>query len=528
MGRWGRQDFAAALLCVAVALLIRWRCADHSPTFDELWHLAVSTGRANDFVTWPKDAIVAAPTSLTSLESAAPLRSVWAPMRAVLHPPLFPITLRLWREFCGDSDWVAAMYSAVWSIVAIVFVFAAVRLQAGVGLAACVGLAMAVSPVQAHLGSEIRGYAMMMGLTAMAVWQMVRMDTSGPTSGRVWLLGLTLCPLVLTHYFAAGTCAAVCLWGVVRLRGPMLRHFMASVAAAAVCFAVVWLPQAVTQLKDLGSGDGFLKTDQPFWRNALVSGVAAPVRLFFYVSTRKISTPCSIALLAFTATGVWRRPSLLPWLLMLTMPIVTLLALDAARGTQHASFIRYSAAAAVAMPAAPVLAAAAIRPAAGWVLGLVFIMLAAAGLGAPRDIGSPAFHHVTRAFLPVLAQAPKETPLTVFMPPDGGKDWYANAMILEWSHVPGFFPRPTMRLCSPLPHQLRMLRDAAPGGQFWFLTAGQPTDGADVPAWLQTLLPDARPVQPPLSIPSGGAGIQPQPAAELWLLKLNPPVPDAP
>lgn len=521
-GRWLWQDFAAALLCVAVALAVRWHAADHSLTMDELWHLAMSTGRANDFTDWPLNELVVTPTSLTSLEAAAPPGSVWAPMRVVLHPPLYMFSLRFWREAFGGGDWMAAMYSAAWSITAILFVFASVRLQAGLGLASCIGLAMALSSLQANLGTEVRSYAMMMGLAAMAVWQMVRIEMNGATVGRAWALGLTLCPLMLTHYFAAGTCAAVCVWGLARLRGPMHWHFVASVATAAICFAGLWLPQALNQLNELGAGDAYLATDQPFWRESLLSGIAMPLRLFAYVAIRKVAMAVSLLLVAVTVAGVWRRPALLPWLVTLSMPIGMLLALDALRSTHHTFFIRYAAASAVALPAAPVLAAAALRPAAGHVLGLAFLALAAVGLGAPREIGSPAFHHMPKSFLPTISTAPSDTPIAAFMPPRKNT-FYATAMLLEWSHVPGFFPRPTMLLASPQQKDLRKLHDAAPGGRFWLVTSGQPTDGANAPDWLRALLPAARLVQPPVTIPLGGGVICPQPPVELWLLELDPP-----
>lgn len=523
---WSWREVAALLLCATVALAVRWHDADHGLTLDEIWHLSISTGRANGRK-FPPDEVLMAPTSLTSLESAKPPLSVWAPMRDVLHPPLYMFSLRFWREAFGGGDRVAAMYSAAWSIAAVMSVFAAVRLQAGIGLATCVGLAMALSPVQSHLGTEVRGYAMMMGLAALAVWQMVRIETMGATGRRVWSLGLTLCLLMLTHYFAVGACLAVFVWGLIRLRGPIRWHFLASVAVAAIGFVVLWLPQAVSQIKDMHAGDDFLKSDGPFWRDSLLSGIAMPAKLFVAVANRKLAMACSLVVLSLTAAGVRRRPALLPWLLMLAMPIGALLALDAVRHTRHTFFIRYAAAAAVAIPAGPMLAAATLHPGAGWGLGLGLTALAAAGLGGPHEIGSHGFHHMTKAFLPVIARASADTPIAAFGDPGkGGR--FANAMLQQWSHVPGFFPRPTMLLVSPGPDDVRKLRDASPDGRVWLVTSGQPTDGADPPAWLHSLLPDARLVQPPFTIPLGGGAFTPQPPVELWLLELDPPRQDAP
>ncbi len=520
------RDVAAAMLCVVVALSVRSQAADHRLTTDEIWHLTISTGLGNQR-RWPPDELQMNRPSLTSLDTAAPPLSVWAPMKNVLHPPLYTFSLRWWREIFGGGDWTAAMYSTAWSIVAILFVFAAVRQQTGLGLTTCVGLAMALSPAQVHLGTEVRGYAMLMGLSAMGVWQMVRIEEGGATFRRVWLLGLTLCPLLLTHYFAIGGCAAVGAWGLLRLRGPMRWHLLASIAVAAAGFVVLWLPQAVSQIKDMEAGDGFLKTGLPFWRHSLPSGFAIPLRLFVSARTRW-AIAVSIGLVSVTVAGVWRRPALLPWLLMLVMPIGTLLVLDALRGTQHTWFVRYAAAAAVAIPAAPVLAAASLRPTAGWGLGLGFVALTAAGLGVSRDVGSPTFHHMTDAFLPVIARERPDTPLVAFSPPGRPHDYYANSMLVEWSHVAGFFPRPTMRLVEPTPADVQRLRDAAHGGRVWLVTSGEIADGANMPPWLHSLLPTARLLQPPLAIPAGGEPITPQPPVELWLLELGPPAAEQP
>lgn len=514
--RW--PDLAAAIACAVVALALRWHAAGHGLSMDELWHLAMSTGRASDFIGWPVDVLVTEPTELTSLDAAAPPLAAWDRFKAVLHPPLYMLTLRLWREICGGGDWQAAMYSAVSGVVAILFVFFAVRMQASLPLATVVGLAMALSPVQIDLGTEVRSYALLMALSACAAWQMVRIETRGATTSGVWWLGLTLCPLMLTHYFAAGTCLAVVLWGMLRLAGRFRGHLLAATAVAAVASAILWLPQGIAQLADLGAGDGYLKTSAPFWRHALPSGLALPLRLLVYVPSRKLALLGSAAIVAVAIAGLRRRPALMPWVFLLVVPILSILALDALRGTQNTIFLRYAAAAAVAMPAAPVLAAASLRPSAGLVLGIAFTLLAAAGLGAPRDIGSPSFNHMAAAFVPAIAASGRETPI-VLHDTENMRGMYS---ILELSHVPGFFPRPVMRLRHPRPEVLRVIRDAAPEGTFWLVTSGMGGGAEAAPDWLRAIDPSLRIVRPAVTVPSGGWGVCPRPGMELWLVAFAP------
>jgi hypothetical protein len=200
------------------------------------------------------------------------------------------------------------------------------------------------------------------------------------------------------------------------------------------------------------------------------------------------------------------------------MPILAILALDVLRGTLRTMFLRYAAAAAVAMPAAPVLAAASLRPSAGAVLGIAMILLAAAGLGAPRDIGSPYFDHMAEAFVPVIAASSRETPIVVH---DTAEFWGMYS-ILELSHVPGFFPRPVMRLRGRRSEAIRAIRGVAPDGRAWLVTSGM--SGGEVVAreWLRAIDPALRIVQPPVTVASGGRGVCPRPAMELWLVEFTP------
>ena len=383
---WPRFEATTAAACLLVALLMRWQAADHGLSFDETWMLAGAAGHGSDCLQWTPDELRPAPTSPTALEHAASPLRVWT-RGVIMHPPLHMATLWFWRALFGESDWIAAMYSAVWSIVANGFLFAAIRLQAGVAPAALVALTMALSPVQIQLGTEVRGYGMMIGLAACAAWQMVRMESLGATRLGVWMLGLTLLPLQLTHYFAAGACTAVCLWAMLRLTRSLRWHFIAAVACAAAITLVSWLPFALDHLRRAGSGDvSFLQATAPFWIGAGKAGL----------------------------------------------------------------------------------------------------------------------------------------PLVSLKPPTG---FYGSAILLEWAHAPGFFPRPAMLMETAPPEAVHALAAASPDHRLWLVTVGRDTAGTEMPDWLHDLLPTATLVRPPVVVPAGQSGIQPEPAVALWLLELNEPPP---
>jgi len=522
---WPRFDILTAAACLLVALLMRWHAADHGLSFDETWMLAGAAGHGSDCLKWTPDELRLAPTSPTALEHAASPLTVWT-RGVIMHPPLHMATLWFWRALFGESDWVAAMYSAVWSIAAIGFLFAAIRLQAGVAPAALVALTMALSPMQVQLGTEVRGYGMMIGLAACAAWQMVRMESLGATRLGVWLLGLTLCPLQLTHYFAAGACTAVCLWAMLRLTGSLRWHFIAAVACAAAITLVSWLPFAIDHLRRAGTGDvAFLQATGPFWSGAGKAGLSLPLKLLFMVSPA-LRGPFGLLLMAsvmLVAAGLYRSSKVTTWALMLWTPIAMLMLLDASRGTHHTTFTRYAAVASVGAAAAPILSAFLVSRPLGWVVGTLFVALTAVGFAGPRNVGSVSFHHMSKALTPIISSESDRLPIVSLMPPAGPYQFYGAGILLEWSHAPGFFPRPAMLMKKAPPAAVRALAAASPDQRLWLVTFGRETAGTEMPDWLHALLPTATLVGPPVVVPAGQSGVQPEPAVALWLLKLNEP-----
>jgi len=519
---WRRRDALIAAGCLLVALLMRWHAADHGLSFDEIWILAGATGHGSDCIRWTPDELRLAPTSPTALEHAASPLTAWT--RGVpFHPPLHMATLWGWRAVFGESDWIAAMYSAVWSIAAISFLFAAIRLQADVAPAALVALTMALSPVQIQLGTEVRGYGMMTGLAACAAWQMVRMECLGATRLGVWLLGLTLCPLQLTHYFAAGACVAVCIWAALRLTGSLRWHFVAAVGCAAAISMIAWLPYALEHVRRAGSQEvSFLQSAVPFLTGAGKAGLGLPLKLLFVVPPA-YRGPYALLLAAsvlLVAAGLYRSPKTTIWALMLWTPIATLITLDALRGTHHTVFTRYAAVASVGAAAAPILAAFIVGRPLGWAVGTAFVALTAVGFAGPRHVGSPSFHHMRDALLPIISSEPDSLPIVSLMPPPGQDRYFGNAILLEWSHAPGFFPRPAMLMDKAPPDVVRALAAASPSHRFWLVTSGREPTGTEMPDWLHDLLPTATLIRPPVLVPAGEPGPQPEPAVTLWLLEL--------
>ncbi len=510
----------AAIGCLLTALIVRWLAADHPLSFDELWILAGSTGYGSNYMGFFDNQLENEAFCTTAVENAKSPWVVWT-QGVTFHPPLHMVSLWGWRQVWGGSDWVAAMYSGVCSVVGIGFVFAALRWQAGVGPATCVALCLALSPVQTQLGTEVRGYGLLLALVGCTAWQMVRIETLGPTRRRVWLLGLTLLPLMLTHYFAAATCLAVCWWALLRLPRSFWWPFAGAVVVAAISYLVVWFPVALTHLDETAARDIY-KTSEPFLKGAARSGLALPLKLLFEVApTHQRPWMVVLAMLGLlSGVGLWRSSRVTIWVLLLTVPIGLMLAVDVARGTNQAALVRYAAAASLAAAATPILSAFVVRNWLGWLVGAICVLLAAMGLGGPRNVGSPSFHHMSQTLLPILQAESPQIPL-VCQSPSGRWKFYAKAMMMEWLHTPGFLPRPVMRVLRELPEKsLQKLRAATPEGRFWLCVTPGQTSSTELPKTLQTLFPQVRAVRAPVHVPAGNRGVQPEPAVDLWLLEL--------
>lgn len=129
---------------------------------------------------------------------------------------------------------------------------------------------------------------------------------------------------------------------------------------------------------------------------------------------------------------------------------------------------------------------------------------------------------MSKALTPIISSESDRLPLVSLKPPTG---FYGSAILLEWSHAPGFFPRPAMLMKKAPPAAVRALAAASPDQRFWLVTLGSETAGTEMPDWLHALLPTATLVRPPVLVPAGQSGVQPELAVALWLLKLNEPPP---
>src|SRR5450432_4817570 len=134
-----------AILLLAAGLRIA-HIDFNSLTFDEQWHLELSTGRGSPHVRLPQDVVIFDAPAVTSLVAAPPWHAVWTHMDFVVHPPLYCTTLRLWRDIFGEGDSAARSVSIVCSLIAIALTFFVGRMLHGTWPATGAVLLMGVAP----------------------------------------------------------------------------------------------------------------------------------------------------------------------------------------------------------------------------------------------------------------------------------------------------------------------------------------------------------------------------------------------
>jgi hypothetical protein len=447
---WSRRDFVLLVAVLAIAAVLRSAALDRSLPFDELWHLALSSGRGSPVGQIEPDRILFDPPKMTSLAGAPTFFRVWTHMDGVLHPPLYVVTLRIWRDVSGSSDAAAMSYSIAWSLVAVGFTFATVRLLSDRYAATLIALAMVAARTQMHFALAVRGYEMVIGLGAIALWIMVRIEVIGATRRHAVSLAAMTLPLLLTHYFAAGAVMAIAMYGLWRASGQRIA-FVIALAACSLVYAAIWMPFALRQLDDVHTGDAFLRVDQFDAAVELLWIFGAPMRLIVDASpTTTLAGVVGIVgaiLLSATALRRGRAAIVLPPALWLIGSLGLIAGLDATRLTRHAFFIRYLA---IATPGAFVLV-----PAIGKVLGrwgaivtsaAVLMLALAVRPAGPVVMEETPDYSATARWLAANASADE----ALLLYHGAAARDVGDMLFLHASHEPGLFPRPVVKVERPL------------------------------------------------------------------------------
>lgn len=450
--RWRWPDIALLFVVLAIAGVVQCIYIQPEPSFDELWHLMLSTGRGTPVGFFSPDQLFEACERLTSLAGAPPIWRIWTTLDGMPHPPLYFVLLRLWREVVGESDRVGNALSIACSLVGVAFTFAAGRLAMNCWAAALAGLALGCAQTQVYLAQEMRPYALATAIAAAALWLMTRIELLGPTRAAAIALAALTLPLMLTHYFTVGTCIAISVYGFARLR-PFRMTFTLTLVTGAIVFAIAWLGFALRQAHDAGPANDYLRTDRLDLLREVALLACAPFRL---IADREYTVERLALLSGVLFVLPWmlarRLRPLMPWGLALCGGIVPVFLVDVFGLRTHLNIIRY---AAVASPAVMLLfvgCAWAIDRRLAYATGATVLAAGLAYLVSRNPVVGECPDFARSIAIVERSAAPDDAILCYA---GTAPRFYADMMALTATHSHTLLPRPLMVFTKPISSDVR-------------------------------------------------------------------------
>lgn len=454
--RW--RVLAALLFVLVVALAFRIpRISEGSLTFDEQWHLELSTGRGSPHVRVPENQFIPKAPAVTSLTDAPPWYAVWPHMDFVVHPPLYVTLLRFWRTLFGDGDLAARSYSNLCQLIAIAFMFLAACRFDGLAIAIWAGLIYSVAPTQIYLAQQVRGYDQLAAFGMLAVYCLVRIERDEKSSRKhTVFLGLAVLGTMLSHYFAVGACLAMAVYVLLRFRGKKLISTSIAFVSAAVAYLIVWGPFLYQQRRYFAeTADIWLIENTPEHLAHTLGRLAS--WCWWLVLRDYNGTPYALAsvivLIAPIVLIFLKRKDLMLWYLWLLGTLGFVACLDLFRSTSHLRFERYVS---LASPAVFMLIAgiAAALPRKLMHLPLAIIVAVAAMNWNASLVGE--MEPDWRPYGQLIDQrVADDEPLIFFYSTDPMTRWHIEIFYLGAAHYSHKFPHPIVKLSvQPMPESL--------------------------------------------------------------------------
>ncbi len=353
-----RNTLILALVLAGALALRLYELAKPSLWLDEILTVQLSTGRGYAHSAFPQHELIAAPVELIGLDHAPPFWRIWTNLKQDVHPPLFYLVLRAWRELFGDGDFAIRMLSVTLSLAAIVMLYLAAKPQFGAATALWACALMALAGPQIEYAQENRSYMLLLVALLAAAAALVRIEKDGPRAARCAALGLAVLGALLTHYAAVPAVGLLGLYVLLRFRGPALRAAVLALASAGAVYALAWGPFWLEQMRGFDERIGFTTTGSASTLRTLRHAAELPLRFFTEAAIRPTwagALASVLYVLPLLLIVARRRADLLLWWLWLVGYVSFVTLSDLLRGGRALELIRYTLA---ASPAAYVLAAA--------------------------------------------------------------------------------------------------------------------------------------------------------------------------
>jgi 4-amino-4-deoxy-L-arabinose transferase-like glycosyltransferase len=181
-----------------------------------------------------------------------------------VHPPLWFGSFWLWRQFMGDSEWIARVYTVLVSLVTLALVYQIGRRWFGLARAGIMAMALLGSSAFFFIFAlEIRPYGHIMLAAALSMWTFERWLARRTTRSAVYY-GLTLPLMLYIHYFlfvliiVQGLYFGVYAARLLRRERPagwaLLRSAWVALLVAGALW-LPWMPAAINQVLHLRATD---------------------------------------------------------------------------------------------------------------------------------------------------------------------------------------------------------------------------------------------------------------------------------
>jgi hypothetical protein len=468
--RWTRASVISLIVILLIAAAVRFHGLTRHPLWlDEFFSLQHSAGRGADRLSLATSGVRTPPPDLVGLHSRAPYPQIWRGMASQnndVHPPLFQIVLRLWRDaldpIVGETDAMLRTLAVLFGVASVGLMFDVVRLLHGTRPAAWAALIMALATPQLHWAQDTRPYTMMFVLVLGAIDAVIRLERHGPGAWRTVALACCTFAAGLTHYYSLPALAALGLYALVRLRGAARMQAGAALLGAVALFAALWGPSLLVQLRGAVNQAAFLRDDAPGHLMRSLTRVALlPQQSLNEPSPQIAAIACLGAVLYVIPLLMHRRrPDLLLWAFWMAGGIVLPLYMDVRHQWKQLEYLRYGSV--VMLAFYPLIATLLDRAGRSWMRHVLpAIAVVSCLVSLPRAYAET---ETPKPDYPYLAQALRDhvqpgDAIVFYRPADAGYPllWY---MGLSW-YARDAMPQTAVFIMGPPDAQARAaLRDA--------------------------------------------------------------------
>ena len=363
-----KKHLAALVAILLLALVVRFHdITRHSIWLDEFLAILHSAGQGDAFFSLAHGARTGGaegslatsgartpPPDLVGRHDRAPYPQIWRGMLGDVHPPLYQVLLRAWRDLLnplvGDGDAMIRTFGVLLGVAGVALLWDVVRLLHGPGPAQWAALIMALAMPQIQFAQDARPYTLLTLLALSAIDAVVRLERFGPSYPRAVALGLCTLGTALTHYYGLPPLIALGCYAAIRLRGRARIQAGGALLGGAIAFLILWGPTLLVHVRGGEVHSAYLVDDAPgHLGRTLVRLAVLPARSLNEPSTAATPVACLGAILFVLPLLLRRRrPELMLWGWWMAGAVAPALLIDLLKRWEQLDLLRYTS---LAMPA---------------------------------------------------------------------------------------------------------------------------------------------------------------------------------